>query len=166
MPESHDIKKTIEIQVCIWYTKWAVILNPAYYYAKVVNLSRKEVNSMKEGIHPDYKECKVTCACGNTFMTKSVQEEIRTDMCSACHPFFTEADVWKSSSPSTTWTDDPPGNEIKKPLTWAVFLRLDGCSKYWWNITSAAGVFVNSIRLFDPIYGQWLLTLLETGGCS
>ena len=44
---------------------------------------------MKEGIHPDYKECKVTCACGNTFMTKSVQEEIRTDICSACHPFFT-----------------------------------------------------------------------------
>ena len=65
------------------------MLNPAYYYAKVVNLSRKEVNSMKEGIHPDYKECKVTCACGNTFMTTSVQEEIRTDICSACHPFFT-----------------------------------------------------------------------------
>lgn len=65
------------------------MLYPAYYYAKVVNLSRKEVNSMKEGIHPDYKECKVTCACGNTFMTKSVNEEIRTDICSACHPFFT-----------------------------------------------------------------------------
>ena len=32
--------------------------------------------------------------------------------------------------------------------------------------TSAAGVFVNSIRLFDPIYFQWLLTLLEAGGCS
>lgn len=44
---------------------------------------------MKQGIHPDYKECKVTCACGNTFMTKSTQEEIRTDICSACHPFFT-----------------------------------------------------------------------------
>ena len=64
-------------------------MNPAYYYAKVVNLSRKEVNSMKEGIHPDYKECKVTCACGNTFMTRSTQEEIKTDICSACHPFFT-----------------------------------------------------------------------------
>ena len=44
---------------------------------------------MKKGIHPEYKECKVTCACGNTFMTKSVNEEIRTDICSACHPFFT-----------------------------------------------------------------------------
>ncbi len=45
--------------------------------------------SMKQGIHPDYKECKVTCACGNTFMTKSVSEEMRLDVCSACHPFFT-----------------------------------------------------------------------------
>ena len=45
--------------------------------------------SMKQGIHPDYKECKVTCACGNTFMTKSTSEEMRLDVCSACHPFFT-----------------------------------------------------------------------------
>ena len=44
---------------------------------------------MKEGIHPDYKECKVTCACGNTFMTRSTKEELRLDVCSACHPFFT-----------------------------------------------------------------------------
>jgi len=44
---------------------------------------------MKQGIHPDYKECKVTCACGNTFMTKSMTEEIRLDVCSECHPFFT-----------------------------------------------------------------------------
>ena len=44
---------------------------------------------MKEGIHPDYKECKVTCACGNTFVTRSTKEELRLDVCSACHPFFT-----------------------------------------------------------------------------
>ena len=44
---------------------------------------------MKEGIHPDYKDCKVTCACGNSFMTKSTKDEIRLDVCSACHPFFT-----------------------------------------------------------------------------
>ncbi|MCF0144422.1 MAG: 50S ribosomal protein L31 [Firmicutes bacterium] len=43
---------------------------------------------MKEGIHPEYKECKVTCACGNTFTTRSTEEEIRTDICSACHPFY------------------------------------------------------------------------------
>ena len=44
---------------------------------------------MKEGIHPNYKECKVTCACGNSFETKSVKDEIRVEICSACHPFFT-----------------------------------------------------------------------------
>ena len=49
----------------------------------------KEVKSMKEGIHPEYKECKVTCACGNSFITKSTKEEIRLDVCSQCHPFFT-----------------------------------------------------------------------------
>ena len=44
---------------------------------------------MREGIHPDYKECKVTCACGNTFTTLSDKEEMRVDICSQCHPFFT-----------------------------------------------------------------------------
>ena len=44
---------------------------------------------MREGIHPDYKVCKVTCACGNSFETKSMKEEMRLDVCSACHPFFT-----------------------------------------------------------------------------
>lgn len=44
---------------------------------------------MKQEIHPEYKDCKVTCACGNTFETKSLNEAIRLDVCSACHPFFT-----------------------------------------------------------------------------
>ena len=44
---------------------------------------------MKEGIHPKYEEAKVTCACGNTFMTGSVQKELRVDVCSKCHPFYT-----------------------------------------------------------------------------
>jgi large subunit ribosomal protein L31 len=44
---------------------------------------------MKEGIHPKFQDCKVTCACGNTFVTKSLNEELRLDVCSACHPFFT-----------------------------------------------------------------------------
>ena len=44
---------------------------------------------MKEGIHPAYMDCKVTCACGNSFMTKSTKEEIRLDVCAQCHPFFT-----------------------------------------------------------------------------
>jgi large subunit ribosomal protein L31 len=45
---------------------------------------------MKEKIHPRYfSEAKVTCACGNSWITGATQAEIRTDVCSACHPFFT-----------------------------------------------------------------------------
>ena len=45
---------------------------------------------MKEEIHPKYyPEATVVCACGNTWKTGSTQESIRTDVCSACHPFFT-----------------------------------------------------------------------------
>lgn len=44
---------------------------------------------MKEKIHPNYNECKVVCGCGNTFMTGSVKKELRVDVCSKCHPFFT-----------------------------------------------------------------------------
>lgn len=44
---------------------------------------------MKKDIHPDYKLCTVTCACGNKFETKSSTDAIRVDICSSCHPFFT-----------------------------------------------------------------------------
>ena len=44
---------------------------------------------MKKDIHPDYKVCKISCACGNTFETKSNVESLRIDICSSCHPFFT-----------------------------------------------------------------------------
>jgi large subunit ribosomal protein L31 len=45
---------------------------------------------MKDNIHPKYyTEAKVSCACGNTWVTGATQEEIRTDVCSACHPFYT-----------------------------------------------------------------------------
>ena len=45
---------------------------------------------MKSGIHPQYHtDTKVTCACGNTFVTGSTLPEIRTELCSLCHPFYT-----------------------------------------------------------------------------
>ncbi len=44
---------------------------------------------MKTGIHPAYKEVTVTCACGNTFTTGSTKDELRVEVCSECHPFFT-----------------------------------------------------------------------------
>lgn len=44
---------------------------------------------MKQGIHPEFKEVTVTCACGNTFTTGSTRDELKVDVCSDCHPFFT-----------------------------------------------------------------------------
>jgi len=44
---------------------------------------------MKKGIHPNYVACTVTCACGNTFETKSTKDAMRIDICNECHPFFT-----------------------------------------------------------------------------
>ena len=44
---------------------------------------------MKKDNHPAYETTKVTCACGNTFETRSNKQEIRVDICSECHPFFT-----------------------------------------------------------------------------
>ena len=44
---------------------------------------------MKEGIHPDYVECKVTCGCGDSFVTRATMPEIHIEICSKCHPFYT-----------------------------------------------------------------------------
>ncbi len=44
---------------------------------------------MKAGLHPEYKEVRVSCACGETFTTRSTRSEIHLDICSKCHPFFT-----------------------------------------------------------------------------
>jgi large subunit ribosomal protein L31 len=44
---------------------------------------------MKQKIHPAYVEAKVSCACGETFETRSTRPVIKVDICSKCHPFFT-----------------------------------------------------------------------------
>lgn len=44
---------------------------------------------MKKDIHPNYQTVDVHCACGNNFQTKSTKKEIRIEICSECHPFFT-----------------------------------------------------------------------------
>ncbi len=54
-----------------------------------MNSLRKEIH-MKTKIHPQYfTDTKVTCACGNTFVTGSTMKEIRTELCNQCHPFYT-----------------------------------------------------------------------------
>lgn len=44
---------------------------------------------MKEGIHPKYVDTTITCACGEVIHTRSTRENIRVEICSKCHPFFT-----------------------------------------------------------------------------
>ena len=44
---------------------------------------------MKKDIHPEYIEAQITCACGSTFKTRSTKPEIKVELCSKCHPFFT-----------------------------------------------------------------------------
>jgi large subunit ribosomal protein L31 len=48
-----------------------------------------EQSLMKEGIHPEYKETTITCVCGNVIQTKSTRQNIKTEICSQCHPFIT-----------------------------------------------------------------------------
>ncbi len=44
---------------------------------------------MKKGIHPKYEFTTITCACGNVIETRSTARDIKVEICSACHPFFT-----------------------------------------------------------------------------
>lgn len=44
---------------------------------------------MKQGIHPQYQETTITCACGEVIHTRSTKKNIRVEICSKCHPFFT-----------------------------------------------------------------------------
>lgn len=69
-----------------------------YCYSSIVRATKASVllnrmislNHMKTEIHPKYeKDSKITCLCGNTFTVGSTQKEIKVEICSACHPFFT-----------------------------------------------------------------------------
>ena len=48
-----------------------------------------EDTKLKKGIHPEYMECKVTCACGNEFVTGGTVPQLKVEICGACHPFYT-----------------------------------------------------------------------------
>ena len=56
------------------------------YYHRGSYFRRTKV---KAGIHPEYKDVKVVCACGESFSTRSTRKDIHLDICSKCHPFFT-----------------------------------------------------------------------------
>ena len=50
--------------------------------------TRNEVKRMKQGIHPNYVDCTITCACGNVIKTRSTKPESHVEVCSQCHPFY------------------------------------------------------------------------------
>lgn len=56
---------------------------------KKIKDNEKGETNMKADIHPNYYQAKVRCNCGNEFTTGSTKEEIRIEVCSKCHPFYT-----------------------------------------------------------------------------
>lgn len=54
-----------------------------------IEFFRKGGIIMREGIHPEYKQTTIKCACGNVIETGSTKEDIQVEICSKCHPFFT-----------------------------------------------------------------------------
>ncbi len=65
---------------------------PWYYIVPFGLVTSRDVSvggTLKDDIHPNYVESKVTCSCGETFMTRSTLPEIKVEVCSACHPFYT-----------------------------------------------------------------------------
>lgn len=51
---------------------------------------------MKSGLHPEFNETTITCACGNVFNVSSTKKDLKVDICSACHPFFTGSQKLKA----------------------------------------------------------------------
>jgi large subunit ribosomal protein L31 len=55
----------------------------------LLQILKKEVNPMKEGIHPKYEQTTIRCACGAVIETGSTKKDIKVEICSKCHPFYT-----------------------------------------------------------------------------
>lgn len=71
-------------RIVIYCLKWLMV---ARHESLIV--SAEEVKTMKEGIHPKYNEAIVRCVCGETFTTGSTKKELKVEICSKCHPYFT-----------------------------------------------------------------------------
>ena len=72
---------------CPWQRK-GMLRHIGMGWLPIVTNSLK-VFLMKKGIHPEYMECHVKCACGNEFTVRSNKPELSIDICNECHPFFT-----------------------------------------------------------------------------
>ena len=67
------------------------ILYDSHWWRELLPILLSPITSdpMKQGIHPKYVETKITCGCGNSFTTRSTRPEMKVDICSNCHPFYT-----------------------------------------------------------------------------
>jgi large subunit ribosomal protein L31 len=65
------------------------MLRNHYFQGSPHEPPNKEDSPMKDGIHPQYEKAQVRCACGETFETRSTKPQLRVDICSKCHPFYT-----------------------------------------------------------------------------
>ena len=74
---------------------------------------------MKAGIHPDYQQTTIRCACGNVIETGSTKKDIRVEVCSKCHPFY---DVSAASTRSSVWTRSKIAPEKAVPRSRCGFL--------------------------------------------
>lgn len=69
----------------IFQKKCGIILK---YFVNIY-IALNEVIIMKEGIHPEYEVTTIKCACGNVIETRSTKKDIKVEICSKCHPFYT-----------------------------------------------------------------------------
>jgi len=75
----------------LWYKLCAVFGNNSQYGRAILSFGpgQKEEMIMQENIQPKYYQAKVTCNCGNEFITGSTKPEIHVEICSKCHPYYT-----------------------------------------------------------------------------
>ena len=66
-----------------------IVMSTYIKYGSFSHDRERGESKMKQGIHPKYVDCTITCACGNVIQTRSTRPEIRVEVCSKCHPFYT-----------------------------------------------------------------------------
>ena len=77
----------------IFFNIFLILPLQSSFLCVIINLIsavfEKEVTRMRENLHPNYKKTTISCACGNVIETASTKENIKVEICSKCHPFFT-----------------------------------------------------------------------------
>ncbi len=78
-----------KIEVFSWCGNKSRVGSDGATWSAVAKIYTCKEKTMRKGIHPEYVECKVTCACGNKFEIRTTKSELSIDICNECHPFYT-----------------------------------------------------------------------------